>query len=413
MNKVEYKSSVQVPEGNGVALIDMRGALRLTRNPLISRCREEHLSPVFIYPLELSYRYIQGISSTRKEYLYGCIKEVKEELLSRGSDLILIDRDFDIFLDRCITTYKDLCVIHGVTLRDSPFITKVDIKGIRRIAVSEVITCTSGIKSIKGDIKLAMKSFSTYKNRDFIISGFKDMDTYDSLPLIQQIPLNPPFDFLNDMSKSHYYGGRKKGLDVMNQWIREEIQYYEPSSIHITPSSKLGPYLKYGSISRQELFIDIRSTDNKLLEGNYKLCEMMLLNEYILRSSKNKGLLRKRLSLSEMEVVKTWLKGETKYPLANAAMKQLRKTGYIQHSLREVLVRVAYEMGIDKWVIIDTLCYLLTDSNEIITTYYLNQVIKNDNLDRLHLLMEMERKDYVAQWNSSGIKLETLNLNYQ
>jgi deoxyribodipyrimidine photolyase len=410
-----------------IGLIDMRFALRLTGNPLISKCKEEGRYPVFVYPLELIPKLIRDITPRKKEHLYGSIKEVKEELQSLGSDLILIDKDFKLFLEECTKLYQDLCIIYGAVYPDrvSSFLSIANELQIASIGVGEVTTCTSPTKSFKDldAVTKACKSFNAYKYRDFIISSFKDIELDKKLKLPEQKPLESPFDFLNDMNKPNSYGGRTKGLSLMRKWLQGDVRLYNPPSIRMDPTSELGAYLKYGSISRQELFLATRKAEGSNLEGNYFYCESILRSEYILRVAcrlRHKLNLtntrRKKLSQYQMDIVKTWLKGETESKLANAAMKQLRLTGFVNHSLRYILVRTALEMNIPKWVILDAMTYLLVDSCMITTWYYIQEIAEDFKEAKVAFspsLMENEHKGYIGIWSNPNIQVEPLTLTYE
>jgi hypothetical protein len=117
-----------------------------------------------------------------------------------------------------------------------------------------------------------------------------------------------------------------------------------------------------------------------------------------------------------MDMVKIWLKGETESNLANAAMKQLRLTGFVKHSLRYILVRIALSMIIPKWVILDTLTYLLVDSCMITTWYYIQEIAKDFKEAKTAFspsLMENEHKSYIGIWSNPNIQVVPLTLTYE
>ena len=415
-----------------VALIDIRYALRLEGNPLLSKCLQLERIPLFVYPLELTPRFILGLSPIKLDFLYGSIKSFIDALIPYGLSLTLIDSNFSSFLETTLSLYPDICLIYSNVYphKHNTFLSSALSLNIPSFGVSEVTTCTSSIKSIGPNLSPSLKSFSLYKNRDFILSKHTNLSDLLPLNLIKPLPLPPvppllpPFDSLNDLSQEPKSGGRTKGLSLMQDWISNGIQLYNPGQISDSPSSKLGGYLKYGCISRQELVLETRKPMPGNLEGNYYFWESILRNEYISRlgyiSSKYNRLNlssipRNRISLSKMDTIKCWLKSETEYPLANAAMKQLRLTGYLSYPLRYFLTFVAIQMSIPPWVILHSLTYLLLDSHMLITWYYILETISHHSSKRplfsLSLLQE-ERRDYIQHW-SIPLSVPPLTLKYE
>lgn len=389
-----------------LGILDMRWALRLDNNPLIKACLNENRVPLFIYPFEegINQRFIKGISSNNKRTISICISNLKSQLKDIEGNIYIISPSQYPYLLKELEIYKDkkvFCTRH-YPCYNNKFSTFFKDNGVDIEYISEVLITLNMTATFKNNrsISKSLSSFNQFINRDLIISKFK----YDKA-LIKPVNINLSSDIQIEDIKDDY-------INKCNQWFIEGINSYNPDMIKsINKTSELGIYLKHGNISRQDVFIKARMGEGDELEGNHFFCKSLLKRDYIYAIAclkvKNINVGWKELSKSSIDNWVRWLKQETDNKLCNAGMYQLRVTGYIPYPIRLLLIRTALSLNIPKWLILETLNYLLNDSDEVINSYYLNN---NNDSHFNFVLMEYIEKGYISlnNPNSSSVKIEPI-----
>lgn len=161
-----------------------------------------------------------------------------------------------------------------------------------------------------------------------------------------------------------FIGGEAAGLDRLNEflYVSHSIDGYKQTRNaldSLNASSKLSLWLANGCLSVREVAETIREyeateTEN---ESTYWLWFELLWREYFywyaLRHGANlfcrDGVQRKRRhSTFYAQRFKAWCHGNTEYPIVNAAMNQLRETGYISNRARQLVASCFInELGLD------------------------------------------------------------------
>jgi deoxyribodipyrimidine photo-lyase len=112
-------------------------------------------------------------------------------------------------------------------------------------------------------------------------------------------------------------------------------------------SSKFSPWLAWGCCSARTIANKIESYETKYgaNDGTYWLWFELLWRDYFRfihfkygkKLYRSKGLSEKPLSLFKADVFKSWSEGETGEPLIDAAMRELKSSGYLSNRLRQVV----------------------------------------------------------------------------
>lgn len=169
-----------------------------------------------------------------------------------------------------------------------------------------------------------------------------DQDARSQCPAITPGPARP--DFLP---------GEAAALGHWHQylWQDRRITHYKDTrnSLEDWPSSsKLSPWLAHGCLSARQVAADIRRFEAEVTrnDSTYWLYFELLWREYFQwmafaeggRMFHRGGVQRLRRNATFYgHRFQAWCQGNTEYPLVNAAMNQLRETGYLSNRARQIV----------------------------------------------------------------------------
>jgi len=150
-----------------------------------------------------------------------------------------------------------------------------------------------------------------------------------------------------------FTGGESAGLERLNQFlfVDHSIDTYIDTRNELDEpegSSRLSPWLANGSLSAREVAETIARYESQHVknESTYWLWFELLWREYFYwyankhgsKLFRRDGVRQKKRSVSFYpHRFKAWCAGSTEYPLVNAAMNQLRETGYISNRSRQIV----------------------------------------------------------------------------
>lgn len=156
------------------------------------------------------------------------------------------------------------------------------------------------------------------------------------------------------ITKPHHFqkGGRAEALQWMASFFDERIEFYNQYISKPLMSrfgcSRLSPYIAWGNLSIREVYQEVR---NRKAESSFKRqlnafssrlrwqshfvqkFEMETRMEF---EAVNKGFLDLSQPL-RLDFVEAWQQGKTGYPLVDAAMRCVAKTGYINFRMRAMV----------------------------------------------------------------------------
>jgi deoxyribodipyrimidine photo-lyase len=150
-----------------------------------------------------------------------------------------------------------------------------------------------------------------------------------------------------------FRGGESAGLERLNDYlfVNHHIDSYQETRNALDDSeasSRFSPWLANGALSAREVADTITEYEEKHVknESTYWLWFELLWREYFYWYAlkhgsdlfRRDGVQRKKRSVSFYpHRFKAWCAGSTEYPLVNAAMNQLRETGYISNRSRQIV----------------------------------------------------------------------------
>ncbi len=148
-----------------------------------------------------------------------------------------------------------------------------------------------------------------------------------------------PFEY--DNKKIHVHGGRSNGLNILND-IAKFKQYAKTRDYPDKSTTNLSAYLKFGCISIREAYYAIY----KKLGPKHPLLRQLYWRDFFTHVAYNSPFVFgqpfkekfKKLKWSQSKkMFKAWCEGKTGFPIVDAGMRQLNKTGFMHNRVRMIV----------------------------------------------------------------------------
>ena len=335
-----------------------RRDLRLFDNVgLINACSRSHeVMPLFIF--DSAQRNHDYFSSNAFEFMVNSLKELKHDLKSKGSDLFVLEGD----PIEVLKSLKEDIDFDGLFFNKdyTPFSLKRD-KALEDFCSSNNIYCESFHDcllnppgSVLNGTGEFYKVFSAFK-REAIkkeIANPKNLDFSNFFNSnIPQVVLD---SFVARSNPDLFLkGGREEGLSLLGDILKKEDYDINRNFVFVDATSKLSAHLKFGTLSVREVYWFFR--DNFFF--GHSLISQLYWRDFFTHVAffnPNVFGLAFREKYNEIKWwgsasnLEAWKRGETGFPLVDAGMRQLNKTGWM-HGRTRMLVGsfLVKNLGID------------------------------------------------------------------
>ena len=314
-----------------------RRDLRLLDNTGLNLALSESkdVQPIFIFDDDI----IDELSKDdpRLNFIYQELLKINKELLSYNSSL-------KVYHGNPLKVFKELSrenpelVVY--TNRDyEPYAIKRD-KDINQLLLengSSLISCKDQVIFEKNEVVkndgLPYTVFTPFKNK--WLAKFKEEGLHVELDLNSG----------NFNKSSHAFpslkelGLEKSSIEVPSFSLEKVHNYEETRNFPFLDStSKIGPHLRFGTVSIREIVSKAKDlNDTYLSELVWREFFMQILWHFPKVVHEN---FRKKYDFiqwrNNQEEFEKWCKGETGYPLVDAGMRELNKTGFMHNRVRMV-----------------------------------------------------------------------------
>ncbi|MEI7255168.1 deoxyribodipyrimidine photo-lyase [Dickeya dadantii] len=161
-----------------------------------------------------------------------------------------------------------------------------------------------------------------------------------------------PFDYPQTDVHADFPAGESAALQRLRQFCREQVMFYHEQRDlpALAATSKLSPYLALGILSPRQCFNRLRMEHPDWLARS-ESCAFTWFNELVWREfyrhllvfspalCKHQpfiGWTRRVAWRNAPDELAAWQRGETGYPIVDAAMRQLNQTGWMHNRLRMI-----------------------------------------------------------------------------
>lgn len=195
-------------------------------------------------------------------------------------------------------------------------------------------------------------------NRDVrkpIKSNLNNMKKYTGSPLPDKISLKEAYEsFASNNTDILVHGGRKNGLLRLKNAIREQTQYDETRDFFIKRTTLLSAYIKFGCVSIREVyhtFVAVFGRKHGLIREliwrEFFAHVIFAYPEVVGNSYQTKY--RNLSWSSNKDHIEKWKRGETGFPIVDACMRELNKTGYMHNRGRMVVANFLIKTLLVDW----------------------------------------------------------------
>tara|TARA_B110000027_G_scaffold122201_1_gene136992 strand:+ start:3491 stop:4777 length:1287 start_codon:yes stop_codon:yes gene_type:complete len=314
-----------------------RRDLRLLDNTGLNLALSESkdVQPIFIFDDDI----IDELSKDdpRLNFIYQELLKINKELLSYNSSLkVYHGNPLEVFKE--LSRENPELVVY--TNRDyEPYAIKRD-EDINQLLLengSSLISCKDQVIFEKNEVVkndgLPYTVFTPFKNK--WLAKFKEEGLHVELELNSG----------NFNKSSHAFpslkelGLEKSSIEVPSFSLEKVHNYEETRNFPFLDStSKIGPHLRFGTVSIREIVSKAKDlNDTYLSELVWREFFMQILWHFPKVVHEN---FRKKYDFiqwrNNQEEFEKWCKGETGYPLVDAGMRELNKTGFMHNRVRMV-----------------------------------------------------------------------------
>ncbi|MDC1050893.1 deoxyribodipyrimidine photo-lyase [Candidatus Marinimicrobia bacterium] len=336
------------------SIVLFKNNLRINDNPALYYANKysDQILPVYIYD---DVNIKKSLGSASKYWLYNALNSLKKSL---DENLCLYNGDSSKILKKIVKKYSISSIFC-----ESPFL-KDDIALLEKLKVElsnygvqiNVFNCT-----LLWDPKLVLKKDNTpYK----VFTPFYRKGCLEKI--LPELPVGKPdkLNFLkinndtdiknlNLISTFNWYGkmnnlweiSEDAAIYMFNSFLEKSIYQYKkgrdfPASNY---TSKLSAYIRFGMISVNRIWYNLNELDLDRNIAHYKSeigwreFSYYLLYHFSYMETDN---LQTKFDdfdwENSSEKFNAWKKGETGYPIVDAAMRELWETGYMHNRMRMV-----------------------------------------------------------------------------
>ncbi|KAL4494488.1 hypothetical protein ABPG72_019898 [Tetrahymena utriculariae] len=325
-----------------VNLFWFRRDLRLNDNVGLYYALKESIPvvPLFIFDKDI-LNELEDKKDCRVEFIHNYLSLMQENLRKHGSTMIVKHSNAEGVFMNLMNEFDISCVF---TNRDyEPYAKKRD-QSIKEILNSKGIEFKDfkdqvifEAKKVHQDDGSAFKIYTPFSKKWISLLSEPDYQSYKSESLMNNYwksQVEVPFPTLEQI------GFQKTGVEFPPSQLDEELvkNYDKTRDYPHIKTSLMSVHLRFGTVSIRELVRKAVILNQKYLD---ELCWreffMMMIDQFPLFATEN---LKKAYNKVEWrnnpEEFKAWCEGKTGYPLLDAGMRQLNKTGYLPNKLRMI-----------------------------------------------------------------------------
>lgn len=351
------------------ALYWFRNDLRLHDNQILHELSQYEGEISFIYTL--THNYYQ-LGEFRKSYLWQTLNHLKENLQSFGHTLFITDASPEVFISELVIKYgyTDLYYTGEYATYEIQDESKIaqSLNSLCKIHRFDQQTLIRE-KDLPFEISNLPMIFTKFKN-EVEAKFIPDMPLNEIFPLhLQPFPIISTNELITpkDLPPTILSGGEAAGKRRVEEyiWEKDRLRVYKEtrnSLLNPDDSSRFSSWLATGAISPRYILSEVHRYERERIKNDstYWIFYELLWRDYFKFLAKKypkkifsaQGLRHKnlpQLSLSQdSQIFEKWRDSKTGVPLIDAAMKELKATGFLSNRARQnVASYLTRHLGVD------------------------------------------------------------------
>ena len=325
--------------------------LRTSDNLVLDACEQDTIPYVIIYIFDPDIINSDNISKRHLKFIYHSISGMNTNLekynrcvkLLYGSSIEIFKEYFNMYDIKNIFAYQE-SGIRETYIRDLE-IKKISSQNNTNFIEFEKDGVERGIKNRSGwDSRWYVKMKEDLTKNVFTLNSFKDTNNN----------FNPPKSFINDLSlypKEYVKPGYESAIKTLSSFLESRSQNYNK---HISKPlasrkscSRISPYLSWGNISSKQVYHFLKN--HKKIKGISSFLTRLKWRSHFIQKFESEYQISYRCANkvfekmryeNNPELIYKWKSGKTGFPLVDANMICLRKTGWINFRMRAMLVSI-------------------------------------------------------------------------
>ncbi len=343
-------------------IVWFRADLRVHDHPaLAAACRDaEQIIPLFVF----DERILKGkfASSNRNRFLLECLKDLKHSLVEKGGNLVVRSGSPETILVELAKESDAKAVYYSgdftpyALSRDKQIedaLKSHDIEA-RSFGGKLAVTGVMNIKTTGGDPYRVFtpfwKSWANVRRRDVAQPPHSislPQLTVGSLPALDDLTTKA------ELSDAAAAGGETEARNALSAFLDENIDDYGSThnDMGADQTSRLSPYLHFGCLSPRE--IETQLPDSAGARAWHRQLAWREFYYYVLYHYPHPGRefqerYRDMSWVQDEKSLQAWKDGQTGYPAVDAAMRQLRREGWMHNRGRLIVGSfLTKDLGID------------------------------------------------------------------
>ncbi|MBE7692970.1 deoxyribodipyrimidine photo-lyase [Tenacibaculum finnmarkense] len=322
---------------NKVAIFWFRRDLRLEDNVALFNAlnSSNKVVPIFIFDEEILDNLPKN--DARVSFIYQTLEQLDTDLKAIGSSLLIkkgnplevwktITSEFDISAVYTNKDYEPYALQRDAEIHDFLKSKSIDFLSYKDQVIFEKAEVT------KND-GLPYTVYTPYKNKWLQkFNAEEDLKNYD-------INFNNFYQFTSEIPSLKFIGFNESSIKVTPYNLSNLANYDEIRDFpFIDKTSYLSPYFRFGLVSVRKMVQFALKTNatflNELIWREFFMQVLFHFPKVVTNNFKQKyDAVPWRNNEAEFE---KWCKGETGYPMVDAGMRQLNKTGYMHNRVRMI-----------------------------------------------------------------------------
>lgn len=262
-------------------------------------------------------------NKSRLFLFYGEMETTIKKLLKiENVDAIFMNKDYTPFAKKRESEIKKICENHNKIFESHEDYMLTGVEEIMSGAGTPYVKFTPYFNTAK-KIKVRDDTKNNYKN--YISKKYKFSGEFDGK--LQKFYVENENIWVN--------GGRTNGLKMLAK-INNQKKYNETRDYPFENTTNLSAYLKFNVMSVREVYKKIKNTLGK----NTKLLAQLYWRDFYMNIIYHKKVIGTNMNGYKVKWTGTnsdfnkWKNGQTGFPLVDAGMRQLNKTGYMHNRVR-------------------------------------------------------------------------------
>lgn len=373
MKDYNIQQAISPPKKRRVKLLWFRNNLRLHDNEVLLKAQHntDYLLPVFCFDprqFEITELGFPKTGSYRTQFLIETIKNLRESLQAKGSNLIVrVGKPEEVIPSLAAMVNAHMVYTSNeIGTEEANVVTQMEQKLWKQQRALELVWVANLLQTedLPFPIKCVPTTFSEFRKeveKDLpVASVFAEPNCLPEappevepgdIPEAEDLGISPLV--IDQRAVLPFVGGEKAGLQRLDQyiWQQDLIKNYKETRnglLGADYSTKFSPWLANGALSVKKIYTEVRKYEQQVLKNKstYHLVFELLWREYfrlIARKYQHRIFLidgikcQSGLALSSRRkrTFERWKQGQTGIPFIDANMRELKQTGFMSNRGRQ------------------------------------------------------------------------------